>query len=108
VYRGRTPLIEPPPDGRPTLRPTGDVGGRDGVKVLGYRVVGGLAVRVDVLEKVGAEVRAMARANEPRTTELLTSWLGCTAEEALAVVRALGFQVRTQPESGMVRLRRAR
>ncbi|MEQ1569866.1 MAG: helicase-related protein [Myxococcota bacterium] len=105
IARGRFPMLEPPGDGRPTFRPTG--AGRDGWRALGYRVIGGLAIRADQREKVGAEVRAMARTSEPRSVDVLTSWLGCTADEALAVVRALGFQIRSEPE-GRIRLRRAR
>jgi ATP-dependent RNA helicase SUPV3L1/SUV3 len=105
VAHGRTPLLEPPPDGRSALRPTGY--GRDGLKALGYRVVGGIAIRADMLEKVGAHVRKMARAGEPHSVEALLSWLGCTREDALNIVRELGFQVRSQPD-GQVRLRRQR
>jgi ATP-dependent RNA helicase SUPV3L1/SUV3 len=105
LAHGRFPLLDPPADGRATYRLTG--AGRDSARSIGFRVVGGLAVRVDLLEKVGAEVRAMARTPSPKSTEVLTSWLGCTPVEAIAVVRALGFQVRGQPE-GPVQLRRAR
>jgi hypothetical protein len=56
---------------------------------------------------VSAEVRAMARADRPHPLDRLTSWLGASREQALAVARALGFQVRAE-QDGTVRVRRAR
>ena len=64
-------------------------------------------MRVDLLEKLGAELRKMSRSSEPHTIDTITSWLGTNRQDTLNVVRELGFQVRSQPD-GQIRLRRAR
>ncbi|MEZ4241186.1 MAG: helicase-related protein [Myxococcota bacterium] len=100
VAAGVQPRVRPPPDGRAAAPPEGIPEGA--LRAMGFRVVGGVAVRVDLLEKVGAEVRAMARSREPRGVERLTSWLGAPRERVLAVARELGFRVRAR-EDGTVR-----
>jgi ATP-dependent RNA helicase SUPV3L1/SUV3 len=105
VAHAHLPVVAPPVDGRAVLPPDDAPAGA--LRAMGYRVVGGVAVRVDVLEKVGAEVRAMARARRPHGLERLTSWLGATKDHAVAVARGLGFQVRAQ-DDGRVLVRRAR
>jgi ATP-dependent RNA helicase SUPV3L1/SUV3 len=53
---------------------------------IGYPVFGPRAVRADVAEKVASALRA----EEPPETGRLSSWLGCSAREALRVAEALG------------------
>jgi ATP-dependent RNA helicase SUPV3L1/SUV3 len=58
---------------------------------VGYRVVGGRAIRVDMLERFAAEARRLARAGAFPPAPL-ASLLGCRPEEAAAVLDALGFR----------------
>lgn len=44
-------------------------------EAVGYRVMGGIAVRVDILERFAAETRALARAKTPEPSRLLLSLL---------------------------------
>ena len=105
VHAGCSPTIAPPPDGRKIVDPGPYPDGA--LEAMGFRTVGGLAVRADVLEKVAAEVRSMARASGPQPLDRLASWLGASRDRAVDVARGLGFGVRPQPD-GAVLVRRLR
>ncbi|MEQ1506486.1 MAG: helicase-related protein [Myxococcota bacterium] len=105
LANGRTPIVAPPADGRPVIRPAGF--GRELLAAIGYRTIGGLAVRVDTLEKVGAEVRQIARGPGPSTIDKLTSWLGANRQDTLNIVRGFGFRVRSR-DDGRITLQRQR
>jgi ATP-dependent RNA helicase SUPV3L1/SUV3 len=100
VHAGVRPLAVPPADGRPALRPEGDW---RALKAMGYRGVGGMAVRADVLEAVSADLRKLARRPGPAALDAVLSRLGCTRDEVIAVVRGLGFRVRRDAD-GQVRV----
>ncbi len=105
VHRGDRPLARPPADGRPTV-PRQELG--EGLAAaLGFWVVGDLAVRADVLERVAAEGRQRARQRTPKALDEVMSWLGASREAALGVLRGLGFRVET-PADGRVVVRGAR
>ena len=92
--RGRpAPLLAPPADGRATV-PLDDAP-RDWLEALGFAVVGPLAIRVDLLEKVAAEARRRARQRRPSPVEPLPSWLGASIDDTVRVLRSLGFGVQT-------------
>jgi ATP-dependent RNA helicase SUPV3L1/SUV3 len=61
----------------------------DAFDALGYRVVGGVAVRLDILERVAAETRALARTGAAEPSRLLLSLLGLGLPAALAVMAGL-------------------
>ena len=77
----------------------------DAFDALGYRVVGGVAVRLDILERVAAEIRALARAKATEPSRLLLSLLGLGQPAALAVMAGLARQpkprrpAKTNPDS---------
>lgn len=104
---GRRPLVGPPPEGR-TSAPA-DTAPEPAWRAMGFRVVGPLAVRVDVLEALSNEVRAGTREGELDPLRPM-SRLGCDREAALGVIRALGYQLRSGDGGGggPLPLRRAR
>ncbi|WP_173982074.1 helicase-related protein [Magnetospirillum sp. SS-4] len=61
---------------------------------VGYRPVGGVAVRVDILERVAAEARALARAGTAEPSRLLLSLLGLGPAAARSVMAGLGRRPR--------------
>lgn len=73
-------------------------------RAVGYQVLGGLAVRVDVLERVAARLRELARTGKADGPDLL-SWMGCKREDLDGVARALGYRVEDAPD-GRIRARR--
>ena len=102
VYRDLRPLAEPPADGRPTL--PGKAMDAALARALGYRLVGGLHVRADVLERVAADARRRARQRRPERIETVMSWLGASHDDAVRVLADLGFRVQRRPD-GLVSLR---
>lgn len=90
VAAGRRPVDRPPPHGRTTV-PAEGVPDRL-LQAVGYRALGGLAVRVDIIEKVAAFLRAAA-GRDHVDLEPLTSFMGCSRPAAERVARALGYRV---------------
>ena len=102
VHRSVRPVATPPGNGRTTVPPDGY--DDDLLRAVGFRVVGDLAVRVDVLEKVSAEARRRARQRRPADPDPLPSWLGTSPEVAFGVLAGLGFQVRRR-DDGQITVR---
>ena len=82
---------------------------------IGYRLAGGVAVRVDVLERFAAEVRAAVReAKDGRAAKdgatllppALLSGIGVSAADAGGVLETLGFMVESSEAGLIVRPRR--
>jgi len=69
-----------------------------GYLALGYRTIGGRAVRVDALERLSKGAHLLARQGAFTPTDALAGLIGCTAEELAPVLQALGF--RRQPGDG--------
>ena len=90
VHAGQSPPAVPP--GRVSLAAHGLPDGF--LAAIGYHVAGPLALRVDMLERVDAELRALARAHPdgfplpPR----LTSQLAAKPEQCAAALIALGWR----------------
>jgi ATP-dependent RNA helicase SUPV3L1/SUV3 len=89
---------EQPPPSRPRERP---LSGRPEPGLpesyhlaLGYRLVAGLAVRVDALERLSQAASALARQGPFAATEALAGSIGCTAADLSAVLQAIGFRRR--------------
>ena len=79
-------------EGRVTLRDTSVA--RDGLEAMGYRALGVVAVRVDMLERFMAQARALAHAH-PRGFAIpapLASLLGLSTELAGQVLAGLGWR----------------
>ncbi|MDO8607127.1 MAG: helicase-related protein [Phaeospirillum sp.] len=59
---------------------------------VGYRVAGGIAVRVDMLERFAAEARTLAKAGPFEPSRLLLSLLGLGAAATASVLTGLGYE----------------
>jgi ATP-dependent RNA helicase SUPV3L1/SUV3 len=96
VFHGRA--IAVPPPGRTVLRPA-PAGERRDVAAIGFASFNGFALRVDILERLAARIRAAARQSPIFTVPAeLAAEAGLNRAELFAVVAALGF--RTAPGSG--------
>jgi len=87
------PPPEPPPAGRVSFavdprRPPPHLA------AIGYRALGPLALRVDMVERIAAAARRLARKGRFRPTAELMSLAGCGAEDLAPVLKALGFAAR--------------
>ncbi|SOD94702.1 helicase-related protein [Caenispirillum bisanense] len=70
-------------------------------EAIGYRVLGPVAVRVDMLERFAAELRRLAREKQAVLPPQTLTLLGVSVEEAPAVLQALGWQAE-QTDDGLV------
>jgi ATP-dependent RNA helicase SUPV3L1/SUV3 len=75
-------------------------------EVLGYRVLGPRALRIDMLERLAQHVRGLAKAGPFGVDAEMLSLAGCRPEETAAVLSALGY--RRQGEGSAARFRRPR
>jgi ATP-dependent RNA helicase SUPV3L1/SUV3 len=81
----------PPPPGRTVLRPA-PAGPPEDLLAVGFAGFGGFALRVDILERVAARVRAEARrAPTFAVPPALAAEAGLSRDELSALVAALGF-----------------
>ncbi|MDG1484484.1 MAG: helicase-related protein [Myxococcota bacterium] len=88
VRHGSTP---PPPSGGAVSCAL--AGPRGFYTAIGFAPLGSRAVRVDMLERLSAHLRAVTRrGSAPLPTEA-SSWVGCSIEELIGVCRALGYTV---------------
>lgn len=96
IHHGRA--IDLPPPGRTVLRPAPSGVAADMV-AMGFAGFEGFALRVDVLERLAAGVRALARAASTfALPPELAAEAGLTRAELAALVIALGY--RPQPQEG--------
>jgi len=81
----------PSPGGRVSVAAIGPAGFYDAV---GYRVLGPVAVRVDMLERFAAQARTLARAHKDGFAAGgdLSAPLGLKADETAAMLEALGYR----------------
>ncbi|MHA1113871.1 MAG: disulfide oxidoreductase, partial [Alphaproteobacteria bacterium] len=61
---------------------------------VGYRALGASALRVDMVERIAAVARRLARTGPFRPTAELMSLAGCGAEDLAPLLLGLGFTVR--------------
>ena len=105
VWHGVAPP-ELPAAGTVALRPQAALP-EGWVEMLGYLRLGPVAVRLDVAERVGAELARLTRAGPRALPSGLASRLGCRAGELPTVLRGLGFALRPGEDGAMmVRARR--
>ena len=90
VSRERT-AIAPPPPGRAAVALDKDVP-RAFYEAIGFRVVGGMAVRTDMLERLAAVLRGLARQGEFSLPADAGSFLGLNAAALPPLLTALGYQ----------------
>lgn len=88
------PIPHPPPAGRVSL-PREELPAPDVFyPAIGYAALGPRLLRIDMVERIAAAARTLARGDEPSfaaTPELL-SLAGCTAEEMVGMLTALGYR----------------
>jgi ATP-dependent RNA helicase SUPV3L1/SUV3 len=90
VRRGATIVAAPEP-GRVSLAPSEGVG-TEFYEACGYRVIGGQALRVDMLDRFALRLRRDSRSGPVALTAEHLSLVGLPAESAAAVVCALGYR----------------
>lgn len=78
------------PEGRTSL-PVDDNAPPGFYEAVGFHVLGSKAVRVDMLERFGAEVRRLSREKVAILPPNLFTLLGTTVDEAPIVLAALGY-----------------
>jgi ATP-dependent RNA helicase SUPV3L1/SUV3 len=90
LFHGRAVAVPPP--GRTVLRPA-PAGERRDVVAVGFASFGGFALRVDILERLAARIRAAAReAPVFAVPAELAAEAGLNRAELAAVVETLGFR----------------
>ena len=87
IFRGAEPVTPPGP--KPAVMLDGRAA--EAMEAVGYRVVGPVAVRADMLERFAAEARALARTGPFAPSRLLLSLLGLGPEATRAVLDGLGY-----------------
>jgi ATP-dependent RNA helicase SUPV3L1/SUV3 len=85
-----------PANGRTSIRPVENVG-KDFYDAIGYPVVGPLAIRVDILDRVIGRLHDSADQGRFSLDHSFAELLGCTLEDLMAVLAALGYQRDNRP-----------
>ena len=94
-----------PPPGRISLPVTDDVPGAF-MAACGYRIIAGVAYRMDMLERFAAEARRLARDKVAVLPPAVLSILGTTAANAVPVLKELGFRAKVEDAGVSFVLRR--
>jgi len=89
-----------PPDGRMSV-PLDESVPRAFYEVVGYRPLGPLAVRIDIVERLAAKAFALSRTGPFAAGPELVTLCGCGAAEIAGVLAALGYRSR-ETEGGTV------
>jgi hypothetical protein len=74
--------------------------------VAGYRLVGGLALRADALERLARAARQLGRQGPFSATEALRATIGCPAAALPALLQALGYTWRREAAGDSFEARR--
>ena len=91
VHAGRR--VAPPAPGRMSV-PVGDGVPRAFYEAVGYRPLGPLALRLDVVERLAARAWSLSRAGPFAAGPELLSLAGCGGEDMAAVLAGLGYRAR--------------
>ncbi|WP_119462752.1 helicase-related protein [Rhodospirillaceae bacterium SYSU D60014] len=94
AHRGHSPAA--PPAGRPLSLVPDPALPADLYPILGYRLFGGTAVRVDALERLTKATRKLSRQGPFAASEPLRALAGCPQDALPAILLALGYQQRTE------------
>jgi ATP-dependent RNA helicase SUPV3L1/SUV3 len=98
--------IEPVPRislGRPSLSRRSGIP-RGFYEAVGYRVLGRRAFRVDIIERVSAQARRLARQGTPASSTILARLLDCADDELAPALAALGYHLEASEEGVRVRI----
>ncbi|HMA49320.1 MAG TPA: helicase-related protein [Magnetospirillaceae bacterium] len=88
LHRGQ-PQMAPPPPGRVSLPADHPAAYYEAV---GYRRLGGLALRLDMLERFAAELRKLARSGPISPPAAWMSQLGIGSEDMSQLIEAMGYK----------------
>jgi ATP-dependent RNA helicase SUPV3L1/SUV3 len=95
LFHGLRALPAPPLPGMTSV--PADAAPEGFYETAGYRVIGGRAVRLDMLEKVAETARARHDAGTLKEDKEITAFVGCRDEAFAAILGYLGY--RPQPEA---------
>ncbi len=100
LWRGPGQHFQTPPPGRVSL----PLAGRpvDFLAALGYRVVGRLALRADMLERLSGRAWSLARKGPFAIDPELLSLAGCGLEDMAAILADLGFRPAPQDKTAKI------
>ena len=68
-------------------------------EACGFRVIGNRAVRIDMLEKVAEAARKKLAAGALKAESDMMSFVGCSGDDFTAILRALGYGPKPDPEN---------
>ena len=98
VHNATFPESGPPPEGRVSINAVDGVAD-DYWLITGYRRLGTKVMRVDMVERVSALVRAAARAGQFKMTDDMLSLAGVSRDEMKAMILDLGCRLVTEEPS---------
>ena len=98
VHNSSFPEGGPPPEGRVSINAVDGVAD-DYWLITGYRRLGTKVMRVDMVERVSALVRAAARAGQFKMTDDMLSLAGVSRDEMKAMILDLGCRLVTEEPS---------
>ena len=105
IFHGRPQSLPPP--GRPVLRSPFPVQG-EAMLAVGFAVFDGFAVRLDILERLAAQIRARARDGASFSVPpAMAAEAGLTRAELAILVEALGFRPTIEEAGGVAYTRPA-
>jgi len=92
----------PPPPGRVSV-PLDRAADPAGYDAMGYRPLGGLAIRVDMVERLVGRAHALAADGAFAASRELASLAGCAPDDLAAVLADLGFTARAEADGTVFR-----
>ena len=91
VHQGRTEIPDLPPLGRASFAFDAQVP-RGFIVAVGYRPVGDLALRIDIIERLHGLLRKAAASGTGIIEPSILNLAGCSSDEMEGVLRALGYR----------------
>jgi len=99
VHAGRGRVPPTPPEGRVSVPVAAETPAAF-YDAIGYRVFGDRAVRIDIVERIAAEARRLARRGPFGATPTLGALAGCSAEAVAAILVGLGYRRKGTADDG--------
>ena len=104
AHHGHPPVMPPPPGRVAVAVAPGLPAGF--YEAVGFRPLGRHAVRLDILERFAAAIRALARHGEFSVPPALASMLGLSADDVAGVLASLGYPPQSRGEAVVFGVRR--
>ncbi|MGB0748518.1 MAG: helicase-related protein [Magnetospiraceae bacterium] len=102
THRGVSPVPLPPKDGRSSV-PLTAADDPAFLEAIGYRPIGGLAIRLEILERVTEMAWEATKKGAADLTPAMMNLVGCGAPQLGAALRALGYKVVLDAETNAPR-----